>query len=93
MKKLCSIYKSLRDDGMYLFVDRDEGLERVPELLLARFGEPELVTTLVLTPERKLARTDAGTVLNSISERGFYLQMPPTAEEYMLALRNRNTKL
>ncbi len=83
MKTLCQIFKSSRQEEMYLYVDRQEGLERVPAALLAKFGDPEEVMTLVLTPQRKLARADAAEVLESISERGFYLQMPPTPEELL----------
>ncbi|KGE03759.1 Protein YcgL [Pseudohaliea rubra DSM 19751] len=60
-----------------MFVDRDHPLEELPEGLLAGFGTPELVLTLVLTPERRLARTDAATVLAALDEKGFYLQLPP----------------
>jgi uncharacterized protein YcgL (UPF0745 family) len=68
---------------MYLYVDREEGLERVPAALLTTFGEPVEVMTLVLTPERKLARANAAEVLESISERGFFLQLPPTPQELL----------
>jgi len=32
---------------------------------------------MVLTKDKKLARADAQQVLDSIAEKGFYLQMPP----------------
>ncbi len=81
MKLLCQIYKSPRREEMYLYVDKAKGLEDVPPALLERFGAPIEVMTLVLTPERKLARADVGEVLENIRERGFYLQMPPTPDE------------
>jgi uncharacterized protein YcgL (UPF0745 family) len=37
-----------------------------------------------LTAERKLARADTAKVLESIRDQGFYLQMPPPKEDYML---------
>jgi uncharacterized protein YcgL (UPF0745 family) len=37
--------------------------------------------TLLLTPERKLARVEAPKVLESIAEQGFFLQMPPSTFE------------
>ena len=64
---------------MYLFVDRDYPLEELPEGLLAGFGKPELALNLVLTPERRLARADAATVLAALDEQGYYLQLPPRA--------------
>ncbi len=77
MKRLCSIYRSSRVEGMYLYVDKKEDLARVPEDLMKTFGRPELAMTLALYPERKLARAEAGRVLESIEHNGFYLQMPP----------------
>lgn len=73
---------------MYLYVDKARGLAEVPEALLARFGEPREVMTMLLDEQRKLARADASEVLAEIAERGFYLQMPPTQEE--LLRRNRS---
>lgn len=77
MKILCSVYRSSRVEGMYLYVDKKEDLARVPEDLLQTFGKPELAMTLALYPERKLARADVNKVLESIEQQGFYLQMPP----------------
>ena len=78
---------------MYLYVDKKEDLERVPEALLSKFGVPELAMTLVLTPEKKLARAEAGRVLEMIEKEGFYLQMPPQPDQVMRELRNKNSKL
>ena len=75
---LCDIYKGSKKQEMYLYVPKAEGLDNVPEALLARFGEMTLVTTLVLTETRKLARADVTKVMAEIESRGFYLQMPPT---------------
>lgn len=80
-KVLCNIYKSRRKEETYLYVSLADDLTRVPEALLETFGRPELVTKLLLTPERKLARTEAAKVLASIKEKGFYLQLPPPKEE------------
>ncbi|AOS95598.1 Protein YcgL [Microbulbifer aggregans] len=78
---------------MYLYVDKREGLERVPEKLLELFGEPKHVVTMVLTPEKKLARADVEKVLAEIGERGFYLQMPPAVDSEMSAIAAQNSKL
>ncbi len=74
------VYKSVRVADMYLFVDQHEGLDRVPAALLARFGKPEEALRLKLTPERRLARSDAPAVLAAIATHGFYLQLPPRIE-------------
>ncbi len=83
MKRLVEIFRSPRKQEMYLYVDKAAGMEDVPEVLLTQFGEPETVMTLLLTPERKLARVDAAEVLQKIDEQGFFLQMPPTEAELL----------
>ena len=83
MKRICQVYRSPRKEEMYLYVDKANGLQDVPEALLGQFGEPEEVMTIVLAPERKLARADVGEVLEKIEQQGFYLQMPPTAAELL----------
>lgn len=81
MKRICSVYKSPRKDGMYLYVDKREAVTRVPEALLQLFGTPQLAFDLVLSPERKLAREDVVQVLENIQNQGFHLQMPPPKDE------------
>jgi uncharacterized protein len=77
MTMLCTIYKGSREPELYLYVDRIDGLARVPEELLARFGALAEVMTIKLTPQRKLARASAPQVLAAIAEKGYYLQLPP----------------
>jgi uncharacterized protein YcgL (UPF0745 family) len=83
MKLICQILKSSRKEEMYLYIDKQRGLEDVPESLLAQFGELEEVMTLLLSPERPLARADINEVLADIQSQGFYLQMPPTAAQLL----------
>jgi len=80
---LCEVFKSSRKQEMYLYVERSQGLENVPASLLEQFGEPIPVLILQLTPERHLARVEAAAVLAGIAERGFYLQLPPSASELL----------
>lgn len=85
-KLLCNIYKSRRKEETYLYVSLKDDLTRVPDVLLETFGRPELVTKLIITEDRKLARAEADKVLASIEEKGFYLQLPPPKEELGLGL-------
>ena len=78
---------------MYLYVDHQEDLDRIPEPLLQRFGKPKLAMTLALSLDKKLARADVAKVLEAIREQGYYLQLPPSPEAYMQELRNKNDKL
>lgn len=93
MKTLCDIYRSLRREETYLYVDKREGVRRVPEKLLELFGRPEHLVTMLLTPEKKLARAEAARVLGEIRERGYYLQTPPAADSEMSAIAAQNSKL
>lgn len=86
MKRLCTVFKSPKKDEMYLYTDRLEGLKRVPKELLELFGTPKEVMALPLSEDRDLGRADAQKVLDEIEEKGFYLQMPPAREDYMLDL-------
>ncbi|GAB2507541.1 YcgL domain-containing protein [Microbulbifer agarilyticus] len=92
-KLLCDIYRSPREQEMYLYVQKQEGLARVPDKLQELFGEPVHVTTLILTPERTLARAEAETVIKQLQEQGFYLQMPPVVDDEMRAIAAQNSKL
>ncbi len=92
MKRICCVYKSSKQDEMYLYVDKREGLARVPEALLKSFGEPKELMTLLIRADKKLARVDAAKLLNEISSKGFYLQMPPAKDEYLLDLYKTPTE-
>ncbi|MBN8410676.1 YcgL domain-containing protein [Halomonas sp. DP4Y7-1] len=91
-KLLCEVFKSSRKEEMYLYVDKRQGLERIPEPLLERFGAPVSVMTMILTPEKTLARTSGADVMAAIEEKGFYLQMPPAKDEYLLDLYRTPTE-
>ncbi|MEW5250199.1 YcgL domain-containing protein [Microbulbifer sp. 2201CG32-9] len=90
---ICDIYRSACESEMYLYVAKRDGMSRVPDQLLALFGQPRHVMTLLLTAEKPLARADAGKVLDEIAQRGFYLQMPPQADSAMSAIAVQNSKL
>ncbi|RRV08041.1 hypothetical protein EGJ27_08225 [Pseudomonas sp. v388] len=83
MKRICSIYRSPKKAGMYLYVLKSDVLERVPESLLVAFGKPQHAFDLVLTPERALAREDIHKVLENLDGQGYHLQMPPAEDEYI----------
>ncbi|WP_299947065.1 YcgL domain-containing protein [uncultured Microbulbifer sp.] len=93
MKVLCDIYRSPNKEEMYLYVDKRTGIERVPGDLLELFGRPRHVTTLLITPDRTLARADADKLLQELYKRGYYLQMPPVADSEMHGVALKNSKL
>ena len=75
---LCFIYKSLKKDGLYLYLNKKEDFSALPEALLSSVGGLEFVMELELTAERKLAREDSVKVLVSLAEKGFFVQLPPS---------------
>jgi len=77
----CDVYKSLRHEYMYLYVNQREGLARVPEELLARFGDHELALSFTLTADRTLAREDPARVKANLDVQGYHLQMPPADKD------------
>ena len=93
VKLVCKIFRSPRHEGMYLYVASGEGLERVPESLLQRFGRPVEAMTLLLTPGRPLARCEPEEVIRQIQQQGFFLQLPPLPGSDMRELAERNDKL
>lgn len=74
----CFIYKSLKKDELYLYLDKRDDFSAVPEALLQSFGRMAFVMELQMTPDRKLAREDAGQIIAAIQSRGFFVQLPPT---------------
>ncbi len=74
---LCFIYKSLKKEHLYLYVDKKDDFSKVPEALFNSFGKMEFVMDLELTPERKLAKEDVEKVIDSLETKGFFVQLPP----------------
>ena len=95
MKIICQVFRSPKEEGMYLYVKKDEGLTRVPKELLALFGTPQPAMVLLLTPDKKLARVSVEKVVESLEQQGFYLQLPPrdSIDTEMAQIRSLNSKL
>jgi len=73
----CFVYKSNKKADSYIYVNQKDNFEEIPEQLLLLFGKPEFALEFELTEDRKLALADARHVIQSLSEQGYYLQMPP----------------
>ena len=95
MSRICSIYRCSKKEGMYVYVDKKNGLEAIPDVLAQQIGKTELAMTLLITADKLLARASAEDVLAAIDDKGFYLQMPPTlhGESEMHHMREQNSKL
>lgn len=77
----CSIYKGRKAPDTYLFVPVKDDLSAVPAPVMGALGEAIHVMDLVLSPDRRLARSDAREVLRSLLHRGCYVQLPPKEDE------------
>lgn len=72
----CTVFKSLKKDETYVFIQTTTSLSDLPDELIKVLGQTERVITLNLTPEKKMARGNALEVMKSIEKQGFHLQMP-----------------
>ncbi len=77
MTTLTEIYRCSKREGLYLYVCKGQKIDELPESLLASIGQTELTMTLMLDESKKLAQVDIGDVLSSLSQHGYFLQMPP----------------
>lgn len=73
---LCTIYKSRKKPGSYLYLAKRDDFSPVPTALFEQFGKPELVMMFNLKGEKTLHNADKNEVLDKIQTQGFYLQLP-----------------
>lgn len=79
----CYIYRSSKQEEMYLYLRERDAFTPVPEALLSRFGKADFVMELDLASRTKLAREDINHVRTALQERGFHLQLPPSIEAHL----------
>lgn len=79
---LCTIYKGSKKEGAYLYIEKKDDFSRVPDALMAMFGKPSLVMTILLDG-KQLARVDIEKVKNSLTTDGYFLQLPPPPENVL----------
>jgi len=79
MEIQCDVYKSSVKENLFIYVDRADGLNRVPADLMKQFGEPEVALSFVLSEQRGLAKEDPKQVLSNLATQGYHLQLPPAA--------------
>jgi uncharacterized protein YcgL (UPF0745 family) len=85
---LVAVYRSSKKEGMYLYVPKADGLRKVPAALLEIFGTPAHVMDMPLKPGRDLAQVSGEKLREELEAKGFYLQLPPPKEDYLLDLYN-----
>jgi hypothetical protein len=75
---LTAVYKSKKKADTFLFIEKRDDFSKVPEPLMAMFGQPQLGVA------------DLDTLKQSLSDQGYYLQIPPPEENLLSQLRKQN---
>ncbi|WP_273203709.1 YcgL domain-containing protein [Marinobacter subterrani] len=88
-REFVSVFRSSKKRDTYIFVRRGQEWEALPESLRGIFGQPLHLMDLVLTPDRKLARTTGKQVLEAIGDKDFFLQMPEEQDGYVVDFRRK----
>lgn len=77
---ICAIYKSVKKEGMYLYLAKRDQFDAVPDELYQMFGKPQFVMLFNLSGDKALQRANNQEVQQKIETQGYYLQMPPPEE-------------
>lgn len=88
-REFVSVFRSSKKSDTYIYVRRGQDWEALPDALRQVFGAPVHSMDLLLTKEKKLARTTGEEVLASIEEKDFFLQMPEEQETYIVDFKRK----
>ena len=88
---LCSIYKSSKKEGTYLYLPKKDDFSQVPDTLMQMFGKPVFVM-MIKMDGRQLAQVDIEKVKASMNEEGFFLQLPPPPENLLEQHKERKAQ-
>ncbi|MBU2862244.1 YcgL domain-containing protein [Reinekea marina] len=87
MREIVSVYRSSKNSDTYVYVAKKQGIKAIPDALKELVGKPIHAFDMLLTEDKKLARVEAVKVLESISEQGFFLQLPPPKEDLLAEMK------
>ncbi len=88
-REFVSVFRSSKKNDTYLFVRRGQEWDELPESLRSIFGQPVHAMDLILTPDRKLARTTGQQVLEALADKDFFLQMPEEQDSYVVDFKKK----
>jgi uncharacterized protein YcgL (UPF0745 family) len=74
---LCYVYRSQKNNEMYLYLPEKGQFSNLPESLIKLVGKVDFSFEFELTAERKLLRYQTSNVMHALLEKGYFLQMPP----------------
>ncbi len=81
--KLSAVYKSTKKADTYLYVKEKDKFEDVPKALLEHFGKPKFVMLIPISKRSHIANLPVNEFVHKVSEKGFYLQLPPKEEDLL----------
>ncbi|EWS96772.1 YcgL domain-containing protein [Pseudoalteromonas sp. SCSIO 43095] len=87
---LTAVYKSKKKADTFLFIEKRDDFSKVPEPLMTMFGQPQYVMIINLAKRTQLGVADLDTLKQSLSDQGYYLQIPPPEENLLSQLRKQN---
>jgi uncharacterized protein YcgL (UPF0745 family) len=61
---------------MYIYLAEEDVFDNVPKEIFNSLGIVAFSMELEITPETRLAREDAETVVSNLEKHGFHLQLP-----------------
>ena len=94
MKILCEVFRASAREGVYLYTDRAQGLDVVPDELKEKLGTLSPAMSFVLTEDKKLAKLDPKELIKSLQEEGYRLQITtPEMHDEAREMRQKNSKL
>ncbi|BEH14486.1 MULTISPECIES: YcgL domain-containing protein [Marinobacter] len=88
-REFVSVFRSSKKSDTYIYVRRGQVWDDLPEALRSIFGQPVHAMDLLLSPDKKLARTTGKEVLEALAEKDFFLQMPEEQETYIVDFRRK----
>ena len=88
-REFVSVFRSSKKSDTYIYVRRGQVWDDLPEALRSIFGQPVHAMDLLLSPDKKLARTTGKEVLEALAEKDFFLQMPEEQETYIVDFRSK----
>jgi uncharacterized protein YcgL (UPF0745 family) len=71
----CFIYRCNLKPDMYIYLAEEDDFDCVPKEIFSSLGIVEFSMELDITPDTKLAREDAETVISNLKEHGFHIQL------------------
>lgn len=86
---LTYIYRSVKREGLYLYLLKRDDFSMIPKELIEIFGQPVFSMVFDLSKKSKLAIADINKVKESLINEGFFLQVPPPPEDLLKQLQQQ----